>query len=236
MRGIPLAHDVGKAFLGLLIAVAAWLPQQAQAQTTVVDNLAPSGGASSVFNSTTWIGFRFQVGPADQRISEWTAVADSFGVATDVRLRLFELDSVTNSPSRELASVMLPWAVGVDNTYSAGSLGAVATTTLSANTKYGLVLGEPTVSMLAWPYTVTAPTFSGGFSAAGNMLVTTNGGTTWGILAGPQHLRTQLKVVAALPPSGAAVAVPTLEVWSLSALGLLVAGFGARRMRRGNAR
>ncbi|WP_420042311.1 hypothetical protein [Acidovorax delafieldii] len=63
------------------------------------------------------------------------------------------------------------------------------------------------------------PTFAGGFGSAGTFLASIDGGTTW--FGDTDYPSTRHKV-----------AVPSLEVWSVSVLGLLVAELGVRRMRR----
>ncbi|MFN3436908.1 MAG: IPTL-CTERM sorting domain-containing protein [Acidovorax sp.] len=238
-RSFSFAIPMSKAFWGLFIAVAAWHPQQAHAQTTVADNLAaPLEVAALTIDATQWAGFPFQVGATAQRIFEWRARGYNLGAPGNVTLKLFSLNAVTNLPvGAELASAVVAWDPTLDNTYSAAALGAIATTTLNANAKYALVFGPAAPGPYYWGFTSTVPpTFSSGFAAAGRYLVTTDSGATWSNNAGSSPIL-QLQVVAApVVAPVATAAIPTLEVWSLSALGLLVAGVGAYSQRRRVAR
>lgn len=235
-RRLPFALGVSKALLGLLVAVAALQPHQAYAQTTVADNLsAPLEVSAITINTTQWVGFPFQVGGTAQRIFEWRARGYNLGSPGNVTLKLFALNAGTNLPAgAELASAVVAWDPTLDNTYSAAALGAIATTTLNVNTKYALVFGPTVSGDRYWGFSSTVPpTFSGGFSAAGRYLTSTNSGVTWNNSSGALGPILRLQVVAAVVAAPAATApVPTLEVWSISALGLLVAGFGAYSQRR----
>ena len=225
-------HPICKVSLSLVIAFAAWLPQLAQAQVVVLDNLSAAPAGNISVSTTQWMAIPFQVGPTNQRISEWTVGSSVGGASTNVTLSLFALDPATNLPSGgALASAVVPWVIGVNNTYTAASLGAIATTTLTANMKYGLAFGPAAAGNVRWTVTNTALTFSGGFAAAGTSFGSNNSGASWSVRS--YNFVAQLKV-APVPVASAAVAVPTLEFWSLSALGILVAGLGAHRMRRKN--
>ncbi len=227
-----LARRLRRAFLALLIVFVVWQPLSVSAQTVAVDNLSASGAGFINISGTQWVGFRFQVGSTDQRLNEWSVVAAAGGTATNLTLSLYALDAGTNLPSgAALASAVVPWVPGATNRYTVASLGAIATTTLTANAKYAVTLGPTAAGTGRWAVAVTPPTFSGGFSAVGGYLSTTNSGGTWS----NQGLNFPIQLKVTSVGAAATVSVPTLEFWSLSVLGILVAGFAAFRLRRSYA-
>lgn len=222
--------SIRKIFVGLCLMAGAFSLQSVHAQTTVISS-GSNIGMSSGSSGNIWLGFRFQVGPVAQRISEWSATF--YANDPTVTVRLYSVDLGTGFPnSAPLATVSVSQVAGV-NTYTATDLGAIATTTLNANAAYALVLGGSPGGEVSWR-NATSPTFSAGFSSVGDgqTLVTTNGVTgPW--VASSGFLATELKVAAApLPGPTATTAIPTLQTGALWALGLGVMVLGGMLLRR----
>lgn len=230
MRNNLLSVSTRKVFVGLCLVAWAFYLQSVHAQTTVISSGPTIGNASGSLGNI-WIGYRFQVGPVAQRISEWSALF----LASDptVTVRLYSVDLGTGFPSGAPLATVTVSKVGGVNTYTAADLGAVATTTLNANAAYALVLGGAPGGEVTWQQ-ATNNTFSAGFSAVGNgrTLVTINGDSgPW--VTDPTFLSTELKVAAApLPAPTATTAVPTLQTGMLWGLALAVMVLGGMRLRR----
>jgi hypothetical protein len=224
---LPSLH---KLFLSLLLAIALMHQQVAYAQSTVVDSVLASTGSSSSPTHTTFMGFRFQVGSVDRRISEWSAVFN--GPGGDATLYLYAVDAGTGLPlsmSAPLAMDNIVWTPGV-NTYSATDLGGIAAMTLFAGRPYALVLQQGS-DPIGWYTGATNYTFAEGFTqvGTGTTLVGLHSGGSWVTDTG--YPVTQLKVDPLAPVVATPAAIPTLQAEGLWLMGLLLALFGAWRMR-----
>lgn len=229
--------NVKKWVMAVPLVLAAMCSTLCQAQTTVVDSIAIDDVNAYTVSSTEWRGPTFQTGPIATQIYEVSFRLVGDGVPTTATLSLYSLDGATNLPSGSpLASVTINYQYVTGNsvlaTYGVAQLGAIATTTLAAGQKYGLILSAPssTTALLDNDSPGAAYTLAGGFSAAGGGYAQTfNSGATW-VSNGSVTPSFQLKVIpfaAAQTPTP----VPALGFGAVLLMALMLVGLARRQMR-----
>lgn len=158
-------------------------------------------------------GYAIEVPVFDQAHGTIDWVANLQGVGSPAGMLKYsgrlpgEYRVIVNSPSRY-------GAMQVYNVAGSMAFAVDPSSTLAAGTYQDVLQGVPAANL-------TGP-FSG-----------THGGLTWRLLeAAPDSGVWNLVVEGASPPSQV-TAVPTLGEWGLMLMGLLAAGLGARKLRRG---
>lgn len=223
--------------LAALLSFMSMWATLSQAQTTVLDSIAIDDVTSYTVSATDWRGPTFQTGAIDTRIYEVSFRLVGEGVPATATLSLYNLDGATDVPTgTPLVSVTINYQYVTGNsvlaTYGVAQLGAIATTTLAAGQKYGLILSAPssTTGLLDNDSPGAAYTLAGGFSAAGGGYAqTTNSGATW-VSNGSVTPSFQLKVIpfAAAPTP---TPVPALNFGAMLLMALLLLGLARQRLR-----
>ena len=215
-----------KRFIAVLMLASGLLVAGGASASITNQNISGSTAAVSTgeyFNGSNGIAaFIFKTGPTTSTIDSISLALWDFSAVPSVNFTIQLRSVVAGQPSTILASANVSGSANAStpaavNTYNAGLLGAIATTSLNPNTQYAIDVTNSSSLVLLGADSATYTTTEGWLYVSS--LASSNGGTSYNIVAADYVVAIS---TAAPAPAPAPSAIPSLSEWTQLLLALMV--------------
>jgi len=223
------AEILVKRFLSAFLLLSGLLVAGGASASITNQNI--SGSTAVVFAGQPFIGsngiaaFIFKTGPTTRTIDSISLALWMFSAVQSVNFTIQLRSVVAGQPSTILASANVsgsanPGSPAAVNTYNAGLLGAIATTSLNPNTQYAIDVTNSSTQVYLGNDSATYTTTDGWLYVSS--LVSTNGGTSYNAAGADYVVAISATAAPAPTPTPTPASIPSLSEWTQLLLGLMV--------------